>query len=66
MIIMIDDVLEEVLHFWQIFENHCLISSSLCSDCEWCAQSSKDECELMSKQLIYVESKQEYKIQMRL
>ena len=62
MIMMIVDVLEEVLHFWQTFKNHCLILSSLYSDCEWCVWSSKGECESMSKQLKYIKPKQEYEI----
>ena len=62
MIMMIDDVLEEVLCFWQMFKDHCLILSSLQWGNEWHVWSSKDECESTSKQLKYIEQKQEYEI----
>ena len=55
---IINNVLKEILHFWEIFKTHCLSSSSLCSDCKRCTQSLKDKYDSIIKQLKYVRLKE--------
>ena len=55
---MIDDVLKEILCFWEMFKNCCLSLPSLWWGCRWCAQSLNSEWESTIKQLKYVNLKE--------